>query len=124
MATEQQSSIEKASEIIQDLRQSNYGNAERKAIILLLQLEDEQQEQRETDEAIRNALEETTRITKRHCDMAEQIPKEPDVFERQIMEFLTNLEKLDVKSVTDYDYYEGMKNAYRYALAVYQRTER
>lgn len=173
-AAVQKSSIERAVAIVGDLQQRNYGMAEMKARVLVHQLRHEDQERRETEEAIHNAFEDTVRATTRHhtktapkpscetcvskhihiCDppcgdcgafenykkreepdrfmealgevLREQHEVPPqgsneDAFERQILESLANLEKPDAYPMNG-GYYEGMKNAYRYALAIYRRS--
>lgn len=90
--------IDTAHEIARDISNNNYGIAWLKATKLAAQLEDIQQKAKS-----RPAL----------------IP--PSAFERQIEKFISHLE-MPARCPQHAEYYNGMKTAYRYALAIYRRT--
>lgn len=96
------SAPKRAADIIRDLQQHNYGDAEQRARALLQQLQDQH------------------KARMRPAEVRPLPPAQRDCFERQIEEFITNLEEPRPERQHN-EYHHGMVNAYRYALAVYRR---
>lgn len=124
-AASDNSTPQQAAQIIRDLQQRNYGTAERHTQVLLGRLMDDRAQDRKakarpaeiTPDALEIAFDKA---------IQKQPKAQPDgfklgAFERQIKESIANLEKTDTELAL-YDYLMGMKNAYRYALAIYKRT--
>ena len=100
-AASDKNSTEMMTDIITDLRRHNYGIAEYHVAVLIARLEHEEQERQEAK--------------------ARPSEIEPDVFKQTLQGFIENLEK-QTPDMSHYDYFVGERNAYRYALEIYEET--
>ena len=98
-AASDKSSTEMMTDIITDLRRHNYGIAEYHVAIMIARLEQEEHERQEAHPA----------------------ESEPGTFKQIMQGFIKNLE-MEIPDTPHYEYFVGMKNAYRYALEIYKET--
>lgn len=104
-AASDKNSTEMASGIISDLRQHNYGNAERNAAILIAQLEQEEQERRKVE--------------------ARVVDAKPDVFEQAMELRIANIKKAIINgNYSTEAHVQGQLSGSVYALSMHRDYRR